>query len=183
DFSGVPPADAANAVVGNIVRAKLQVARQSNTWVAVALPASVQQLPEGDTATVEGRITAFTSSQQFRVNGTQVDASAATFPNGEAGVVLGARVMVSGMSVGGVLRATSVSFEGDENSGNSHFELHGKITALDAAAMTFVLRDLSVDYSGPVQFNGGTAADLAVGVQVEVKGVLSSDGTGITAQK
>lgn len=183
DFSGVPPADAANAVPGNIVRAKLQVARQHNSWVAVALPASVQQIPEGDAATVEGRITAFTSSRQFRVNGTPVEASAATFPNGEAGVVLGARVTVNGVSSAGVLHATTVAFEGDENKVNSKFDLHGTITALDAAAMTFVLRDLNVDYSGPVQFNGGTAADLAVGRQVHVKGVLSSDGTGIKAEK
>jgi hypothetical protein len=183
DFSGVPPADAANAVVGNIVRAKLQVGRQSNTWVAVALPLSVQQIPDGAAATVEGRITAFTSSQQFRVNGTQVDASAATFPNGESGVVLGARVMVSGMSMAGVLKAVTVTLEGDENKANSNFQLHGTITAIDTAAMTFVLRGLTVDYSGPVQFNSGTAADLAVGQRVEVGGVLSSDGTGIKAQK
>ncbi|HUL67669.1 MAG TPA: DUF5666 domain-containing protein [Burkholderiaceae bacterium] len=183
DFSGVPPADVANAVTGNIVRAKLEVAQQSGSWVAVALPLGVQQLPDGDAATVEGRISAFTSSRQFSVNGTPVDAGAATFPNGEAGVVLGARVMVNGVSTAGVLHAGSVAFEGDEDSGNSHFELHGLITAVDPAAMTFVLRGLSVDYSGPVQFEDGTAADLTVGRHVEVQGILSSDGTGIKAQE
>jgi len=182
DYSGVPPADAANAVTGTIVRAKLQTTRQSGSLVAVALPSGVQQLPDSQSATVEGRISAFTSSRQFSVNGTSVDASAATFPNGEAGVVLGARVKVDGVSTAGVLQATSVNVEGDENHGNSRFELHGKISAIDTAAMTFVVHGVNVDYSGSVQFEGGTAADLAVGKKVEVSGILSTDGTGIKAQ-
>jgi hypothetical protein len=183
DYSGVPRTDLHNAVTGNIVRAKLQTTRQSGNWVAVALPSGVQQLPNDQPATVEGRISALKSSQQFSVNGTSVDASTATFPNGEAGVVLGARVKVDGVSTAGVLHAATVNVEGDENSGNSHFELHGTISAVDPAAMTFVLRGLSVDYSGSVKFEDGTAADLTVGKHVEVSGILSSDGTGIKAQE
>ena len=41
--------------------------------------------------------------------------------------------------------------------------------------MTFMLRGDKVDYSGTVLFKDGTESQLADGVQVEVKGVLSDD--------
>lgn len=182
DYSGIPQGDVANVMVGNIVRAKLQPAAQSGIWIAVALPSGVAALPDGE-AEVEGRISAFTSTRQFSVNGIPVDASMARFPEGEAGVVLGARVSVEGVSTGGVLRAEKVDVEGDEDASNSHFELHGAIQAIDPVAMSLTLRDLTVDYSGQVEYEGGTAADLAVGRQIEVTGILSSNGTGIKAQK
>ncbi|HTT13220.1 MAG TPA: DUF5666 domain-containing protein [Burkholderiaceae bacterium] len=182
DYSGVAPSDLANVVVGDIVRAKLQTGRQSGNWLAVALPSGVLPLPDG-AAEIEGRISAFTSSQQFSVDGTPVDATMATFPDGTSGVALGERVSVEGTSNAGVLHASKVSVEGDESAGNSHFELHGAIDTLDTVAMTFMLRGLTVDYSGSVQYAGGTAADLAVGRRVEVTGTLSGTGTGIKAQE
>jgi hypothetical protein len=182
DYSGVPPGDAANAVVGNIVRAKLQTIRQSGAWIAVALSSGVLPLPDGE-AEIEGRISAFTSSSQFSVDGTPVDASMASFPNGATGVVLGARVSVQGVSAAGVVHATTVSVEGDESQSNSNFELHGAIEAIDPVALTFTLRGLIVDYSGPVKYEDGTASDLAVGRRVEVKGTLSGTGTGIIAKE
>jgi len=119
----------------------------------------------------------------FSVDGTPVDALAATFPQGQSGVVLGARVSVQGIARAGVLEAQTVAVEGNEDSTNSHFELHGTITAIDPVARTFVLRGVSVDYSGQVEFDKGTASDLAIGVQVQVEGILSSDGTSIKAQE
>ena len=183
DYSRVPAGDLPNAVVGMIVRARLQPAPVSGGWIAVALPSGVPQLPDRAEATLEGRISAWTSSRQFSVNGVPVDATAARFPNGAGGVVLGARVSVEGRSVAGVLQASTVDAEGDEGSGNSNFELHGTIDAIDTAAKTFRLRGLTVDYSATVEYEGGTAADLAVGRGVEVEGTLSSDGTGIRARQ
>jgi hypothetical protein len=181
DYSGVPPGDAAHAVAGNIVRAKLQTVQQSGAWIAVALSSGVLPLPDSE-AEIEGRISAFTSSSQFSVDGTPVDASMASFPNGTTGVMLGARVSVQGVSAAGVVHATTVSVEGDESQSNSNFELHGAIEAIDPVALTFTLRGLTVDYSGSVRYEGGTASDLAVGRRVEVKGTLSGTGTGIIAK-
>jgi len=183
DYSRVPAGDMPNAVVGMIVRARLQRVLVSGAWVAVALPSGVPQVPDRAEATLEGRISAWTTSRQFSVNGVPVDAAAARFPNGAGGVVLGARVRVEGRSVAGVLQASTVETEGDESSGNSNFELHGTIDAIDTTAKTFRLRGLTVDYSGTVEYEKGTAADLAVGRDVDVEGTLSSDGTSIKAHQ
>jgi hypothetical protein len=183
DYSRIPPGDILNVAVGKIVRAKLQPVAPSAVAIAVALPSGVVPLPDGAAATIEGRISAFVSSRMFSVDGTPVDATAASFPQGETGVVLGARVVVQGVSSAGTLHAQTVTVEGDENSTNSRFELHGTIDAIDSVAKTLSLRGLTVDYSGPLEFSGGTAADLAVGRQIEVDGILSSDGTTIKAQE
>ena len=64
------------------------------------------------------------------------------------------------------------------------FELHGAFTAIDTTAQTFVLRGITVAYGGGgVDFRKGTAAQLAVGVQVEVRGMLSADGTMLQATR
>ena len=183
DYSHIPASDMPNVVVGAIVRAKLQPVAPSGAAVAMAMPSGVDPLPEGALATIEGRISAIVSSRMFSVDGTPVDALAATFPQGQSGVVLGARVSVQGIARAGLLEAQTVTVEGNEDSTNSHFELHGTITAIDPVAKTFVLRGVSVDYSGQVEFDKGTASDLTIGVQVQVEGVLSSDGTSIKAQE
>jgi hypothetical protein len=123
------------------------------------------------------------SSRQFNVDGIPVDAGGASFPEGEAAVVLGARVEIEGNSSAGVLRARVVKVEGDEDAGNSSFELHGAIEALDAGARTFLLRGVTVYYGGAVDYQAGTAGDLAVGRRLEVHGTLSSDGNRIVAQQ
>jgi hypothetical protein len=183
DYSQIPLADLPNVVVGNIVRARLQPTTGASVLTAVALPLGVPQLPDRAVAVVEGRISAWTSSRRFSVNGVQVDASGASFPAGEAGVVIGARVSVQGTSIAGELHARIVDVEGDEDASNSLFELEGRIGALDTVAKTFTLDGVTVDYSGPVQYQSGTVADLAVGRQVEVVGTLLGAGAGIKAQR
>ena len=43
---------------------------------------------------------------------------------------------------------------------------------------------VTVFYGGAgVQFDGGTAANLAVGVKIEVRGILSADGTRLLATR
>lgn len=183
DYSGVPSADVANVAVGKIVSARLQPVTAGGVWIASALPSGAVQLPDSDQATLEGRVSAWTSSRQFSINGIAVDASFARFPHGQAGVVLGARVLVEGRSSAGVLRARTVDFEGDETAGNSLFELEGSIQAIDPLGLTFRVRGVTVDYSGPVLYESGSAANLAVGREVEVQGTLLADGMTIKAQK
>ena len=94
---------------------------------------------------------------------------------------MGARVEIEGTSSGGVLLARTVRVEGDEDAGNSAVELHGAIEMLDTAAMTFVVRGVTVNYGGAVQFSSGSAADLAVGKAVQVQGTPSASGDRVDA--
>ena len=54
---------------------------------------------------------------------------------------------------------------------------------MNAAARSFVLRGETVGYDGTTRFDDGTAAGLAVGVSVEVKGVLAAGGTRLAATR
>ena len=171
---------------GLLVRVRLQTTQVAGQWIATAVASAVRKLDDHDEAELEGTITTstFATDKKFSVNGIAVDASAATFPNGTTGIVLGARVEVHGSAVNGVVMATRVTVETEHEREQQGFELHGAISALDTTAMTFVLRGLTVHYgSSSVEFRNGTVADLANGKQVEVKGQRSADGTTLTATR
>ena len=61
------------------------------------------------------------------------------------------------------------------------FELHGNITILDTTLKTFVLRGVTVNYANAVLYKDGIEADLKVGAEVEVKGMLNLDGKTLAA--
>jgi Domain of unknown function (DUF5666) len=163
------------------VRVRLQTAQVGGAWVAVAVRAGKREPGAGQGAHVEGVVTAFTSSSVFEVNGLKVDASGAAFPDGVAGVVLGTRVEVTGTVTNGVLVAVKVEMEGKRGDGKKGLELHGTMSALDTTAKTFLLRGVTVSYSGSVVFKDGTEANLANDKNVDVFGVLSADRTRLQA--
>lgn len=181
-YAQLGAASVANLTPDSIVRARLQIAPQGGVWVAVALQAGALALPDRQVAQVEGRVSAWTSTRRFSVEGIPVDASGASYTGSEAGVVLGARVEVEGASSGGVLVAQVVKVEGDENEANTSFELHGLIDTIAPLATSFTLRGLTVNYAAAV-FESGGPASLNVGQRVKVEGVLSSDGVRIDARK
>jgi uncharacterized protein DUF5666 len=180
DFSGVAPADLpANLANGQRVRVRLQTAKNAaGAWVAIQVRNGERKVEDRNEAEVRGIITDFTSTTSFSVNGLPVDASKAAFPDGTAGVVLGANVEVEGAIVNGVLVATKVELEDRDEDRN---ELHGPIANLDTQAKTFVVRGVTVRYDTTTVFKDGVEANLANGKQVEVKGPLSADGTSIQA--
>lgn len=167
-------------VNGLVVRVRLATTPATGTRTALRIRAVEAEVEDRDEFEIEGIITDFTSSAKFSVNGQPVDASGATVP---AGLKKGDRVEVEGRLVNGVLVAKKVELE-DENE-KREFELHGLISNLNTTAKTFVLRGLTVDFSGSVTFlpAGKTAADLINGANVEVKGVASTDGTKIVATR
>jgi len=174
----------ASLVEGAVVRVRLQTTQVAGAWVATRLVSGKRQPDATSEADVEGIITTFTSATAFAIDGLTVDASAASFPDGTAGIELGARVEVEGTLNNGVLMATKVEVEERHNGGRRELELHGAITSLDSAAQTFVLRTVTVSYAGDgVEFRDGSVADLAAGKQVEVHGVLSEDRTRLQAQR
>lgn len=176
--TGVP----ANLAVGSWVRAQLQTAPVAGQWVATRVDNGTRHIEDHSEAEVKGLISSFTSVTQFSVDGLAVDASAASFPDGQTGVVLGAKVEVRGAVVNGVLVASSVSLEHEEHEGHgSDFELHGAIGALDTVAKTFQLRGQTVNYAAVSSWRGVTEAQLANGLNLEVKASLSADGTQLLA--
>ena len=168
------PATLAN---GLALRVELATAQSAGFWVASAL--GVKGLhtdhANGLGGQVRGKITAFTSASSFTVDGVVVDASAASFTDGSSGLALGVEVEVDGSVSNGVLVATKVALENRHQGDDSHqWQLFGAISALDAAAKTFVVRDVIVSYGAATRYVGGTVADLALGRKVHVKGTVGS---------
>ena len=171
---------------GLLVRVRLQTTAVAGKWVAVAITSAVRKLENAEEAELEGKVTAstFAADTKFSVNGIAVDASGATFPGGTAGIVVGARVEVKGSAVGGVVVATAVKVENEQEHTAAGFELHGTISSFDPSAKTFLLRGVKVGFgTGTVEFRKGTAADLANGKKVEVKGLRSADGSTLNATR
>ena len=162
---------------GLVVRLSLEATLNAGTRKAVKIRAVELELQDRDEAKVEGTITAFTSSSQFSVNGLAVNASGATVP---PGLKRGDLVEVEGALVNGVLVAKKVELE-DEND-PLKFELHGTVGSLNTTARTFAVRGVTVDFSA-AEFSNGTATNLIDNVRVEVKGVVSADGTQLRATR
>ncbi|MGH8858216.1 MAG: DUF5666 domain-containing protein [Polaromonas sp.] len=139
-------------------------------WFATRIRPPEEALEDRDEAEVEGAITAFTSTSQFSVNGLAVDASGASFPDGTAGIVLGARVEVKGSLSNGVLVATRVKIEDRNEVDNLEFELHGTVSGLTATSFTLT----SLDKTVAVKVNfSGSVPGLVNTAQVEVRGTVA----------
>ena len=177
---GFAGADLSGLTLRNGLLVRVQIATTLNTSPRTAIKIRADELAFRDVgeAEVEGTISSFTSSSQFSVNGVPVNASGVTVP---AGLALGALVEVEGSLAGGVLIAREVKLQNARDP--LKFELHGNISALNTAAKTFSLRGVTVSYGGTVRLRDGIAADLSnVGSQaIDVKGLLSADGTQVSA--
>jgi len=182
DYSAVtapPPGLADNVVVTAILKT---TPNADGSWPATALKLRNAGVP-GDKVVVHvrGLVGAFVSLSSFTVDGVPVDASAATLPQGSAGIVSGASVQVDGVMNKGLLIASQVSVMAPGAHGGQDFELHGTVSNLDTTAQTFQVRSVPVSYAGTVTYAGGTAADLGSAKSVLVEGTLSSDGTSVQA--
>ena len=183
-YASLPAANVpAGLTNGQIVRVLLQTTQVSGAWVATALRGGLR-LPETTRrdAHLEGVISVFTSTSSFQVNGLQVDASAATFPDGTTGIVLGAKVEVEGVVTNGVLVASKVEIE-DRRPQARTLELRGEMSNINATDKTFALRGVTVWYGGTVEYRDGNEAALANGKRLEVRGVLSTDRTRLEARR
>ena len=170
---------------GMLVKVKLQTMQVDGQWIATQIENGARRVDDDhDEAEIEGRITAttFDVDKKFSVNGLAVDASQAAFPDGTAGIVLGARVEVEGRAVGGVIIATRVELEDEHEVEVEGFELHGEVLSFDDVTKTFMLRGIKVSFDNPaLVVDDGLLSDLRNTRQVEVKGELSDDGTMLVA--
>lgn len=166
-------------------------------WVVSAAGQGERQPGDGAHVGLVGVVSAYTSLGSFVLDGVlRVDASAVTPAGGS--VAKGAWVKVEGVMTGGVLVADRVDVKladigfGGPGSGGFGMQLRGMVAELDTAAKTFKLRDaktamlreVRMDYSQASFLPSGTsAAKLADGVLVDVKGSLSFDGHDVVASE
>jgi len=164
---------------GLLVRVRLATTPITGTRTATKIRAVGEEIEDHDEAEVEGTITAFTSSTKFSVNGLPVDASGSgvIVPSGLA---VGVQVEVKGRLVNGVLVATTVKLE-DENEARE-FELHGTVSLSAPSSFTLTSSGgvvVKVTFPTDVRFDDGLVAALLVnGLKLEVRGVVLPDGTG-----
>jgi hypothetical protein len=176
------PAQLAN---GQRVRVRLQTAKVNDQWVATQVRNGMKRVEDHADARVRGNITVFTSATSFEVQGLVVDATNAEVRPNANRIVLGARVDVRGRIVEGKLVASRVQVLGlgGDDDEDRRVELHGDVSALDTTAKTFVVREVTVDYSAVTEWKDGNAANLANGRRVEVKGAWNGDRTKLMASK
>ena len=121
---------------------------------------------------LKGLITDFVSVTSFKVRGQLVDASAASFHNGTAAdLANGRKVEVYGPIVGNVLKATRVEFSESSDQDGTRISVEGLITDF-VSPSSFKVNGQKVSTSASTVFEGGTAANLANGRKVEVKGAI-----------
>jgi hypothetical protein len=119
---------------------------------------------------IDGYIADYVSVAMFRAGGLPVNAATARFENGTAAdLANGRRVEVEGTVSAGVLAATKVEFQ--TATAESAAELEGAITDFLSLA-NFRVRGQAVDATRATVM-GGTAAELANGRVVHVKGRIS----------
>ena len=148
------------------------------TYALDASTPAARSLPDRDDVEVEGLITGFTTAQQFQVEGLPVDASTARVTGDPTRLGLGVRVEVEGFIRNAVLVATEVEIlDGARGGPGSEVELSGRAQDVDTVNRTFTLRGLRVRYDQNTEFDGGSAADLVNGRELEeVEGRLDADG-------
>jgi len=175
NYGSVPAVDLPTLANGLRVRVRLQTAPVAGQWVAVSVRTGMRRVEDFADARVRGLVTAFTSPQQFEVQGVPVDASAAVFAPNAAAVQLGSLVEVRGRAASGTITASRVRVIDRDDDEWQRVELHGDVSALDGVAQTFMLREVKVNYSRVLEWRDGRPADLANGKALEVQGVWSED--------
>ena len=182
-YAGLAAATLPALTNGALVKVKLQPLQQAGVWIATQLKTGARAVPDAARSEVEGIVTDLASLSSFRVDGVLVNASGASFEDGNAAVLAnGARVEVHGAVVNGVLVATRVEFKRPDGD-DLEIELHGAIDSADAAAKTFVLRGQTVRYGDATRIDDGSAASLVAGAQVEVRGSLAAGGAQVVASR
>ncbi|MEP7300276.1 MAG: DUF5666 domain-containing protein [Caldimonas sp.] len=115
-----------------------------------------------------------TTARTLMLGALRVNYSSAAVSPATPAIANGQYVQVRGAIAGdGSLTASSIAIRDDD--AQDEAELHGNISAYDAATSRFTVRDVVVDASG-ASLQGCPATGLANGLYVEVAGSLASSG-------
>lgn len=169
--------------VGEFVRVTIEPDAGARLRFAVRRFGAAALAPaDGQAVRLKGFVTAFDSLASLRVNGREVNAASASFPDGPDGVRLGARIEVEGTMAAGVVMAARVELRSDGRERERGFDLRGAITAVQAGA--FTLRGVTVGTTrSDLELRDGTLADLVVGRRVRVRAQLADDRTHVEATR
>lgn len=131
---------------------------------------------DADKISVEGLITDFASSSDFKVNGISVNASTATLSPGTMVLRDGARVEVEGPINNNVIQALTVELRG----GNA--KVHATVSSADSTTGNFVVTANAQTISVTVTTATEMENSVAVGNFVRVRG-FENDSSGVTATR
>jgi hypothetical protein len=177
NYAGVPANDLPALADGQRVRVHLQTTEVNGQWVAISVRNGLRRFDDIADARLRGFVTDFSSPQRFAVEGIPIDATSARFEPGPGAVQLGALVEVRGRASNGTIVASRVKAIDRLGDDWRRVELHGTVSALSTTAQTFVLREVTVNYSRVIEWKNGGPSDLADSRAVEVKGLWSEDRT------
>lgn len=179
--SGTPVDAGAATVKGGAAVSAGQLVEVKGRWVNGTLVAREVELEGYRDGLVGGRnelygaVSSFTSLTQMVVNGVTVDASTARLEGGtSAQLGAGSYVEIKGNMQGNVLKATKLEFKAGNTPSGGYFEQNGVVSNFVSVA-DFKLNGMKVD-AGTAVFERGTAASLANGVFVEIKGSQNAAG-------
>ncbi len=172
----IQPASLAGLVVGDIVEVS-GLTRADGSIDATR----IEKKPAGSEFEVHGIVSSLDPVNfRFSLNALVVDYSGAAlddFPGGQ--IANGQFVEAKGTTLNGAgqLVATRVEFEGPTIAGDAddRLEIEGFITRF-SGPQDFDVAGVPVTTNGSTTFEGGTAADLGLGVKVEVEGSLNASG-------
>ena len=164
------------------------------TWDGTVLQASKVELERNDRDNdgyidrneLYGSVSSITTSNGKTlvvINGVTVDVTQAYFKNGSlAQLAVGVPVEVKGSVQGSVFIASKVEFKSGSNAspGDFDYEQFGQVTDFVSVA-NFKVNGVRVDASN-ARFEHGTAANLANGVYVEIKGAQNAQGVFIARE-
>jgi len=119
---------------------------------------------------LEGFVTSSPANNRFMMGNITVDASNPALSTVVSQLAIGQEVEVFGSWSSGVLLASRIALEGDQSKG---IEIEATIDQFTSVA-DFVLRGQRCDASAAT-FEGGRAADLAVGIKIQVKGTIAGN--------
>ena len=140
----------------------------------------MQRSVDGEEVRLERHVSGVVSATRFGVEGLAVDLGARK----TAGVALSVRVEIEGAASGGTVGAAKLKVKSEGEPQAPDFELRGSVALPNSAASIFIVRGVTVTYSSAsAEFRNGTAAGLANGANVEVRGKLSANGTQLPATR
>lgn len=178
---------------GRLERVHVQAQRDGQgRWVVTALEDGVSVPPDGENGQLRGAVGAQLDETHAYVEGVLVDASTAAMHPSTYFLQPGSFVQVTGTMNAGTLVASRIDFRivgeifkgggGQSDYGGNIFEIDGPITGpVDPGTLTFTMRGPTTVDASSATFEGGTAADLAAGRNVQVTGTLSGNGTRVAA--
>ncbi len=161
----------ANLANGTVLRIRLNPTPTAGVFAANRLRGGASTPDDSTESKVEGLIDSFISATQFSVAGVPVTTNAQTqFDLSGGALLVGVRAQVEGTFANGTLVAKKVEVEFDSG---DDFDFRGLLQTVNVGTNTLTIQGVSIDTSGPIQFDSGkSAADLVVGANVRVRASL-----------